>query len=276
MVTSVSFSTDAAPAVDPNAVPLPTGTTAADRPADATPTAPVAGERPANVPEKFWRDGKVDTDALLASYGALETKLGAPKAPAAPAAPVAPAADPKAAAADPATAAAEAAGVDLMGLSNEYAANNKTLSEATYTDLAKKGFDKATVDQYIAGQEALVAQNQNTLFTSAGVKDINEYSQITAWAASALTPAEIAAYNDTMNTGGLEKSKQALTGLVASYKTANGSDPKLITSDGTVSIGGDVYHSKNEMVTDMQDPRYKSDPAFQKKVAQKLQRSSIF
>lgn len=273
MVTSVSFSTDATPAVDPNAAPLPTGTTTADRPADATPTAPVAGERPANVPEKFWRDGKVDTDALLASYGALETKLGAPKAPAAP---VAPAADPKAPAADPATAAAEAAGVNLAGLSDEYAANNKTLSEATYADLAKKGFDKATVDQYIAGQEALAAQNQNTLFASAGVKDINEYSQITAWAATALKPAEIAAYNDTMNNGGLEKSKQALAGLVASYKNANGSDPKLITSDGTVSIGGDVYNSKNEMVTDMQDPRYKSDPAFQKKVADKLRRSSIF
>ena len=38
-----------------------------------TPAAPA--ERPDYVPEKFWKDGKLDAEAALKSYGELETKL---------------------------------------------------------------------------------------------------------------------------------------------------------------------------------------------------------
>ena len=69
--------------------------------------------------------------------------------------------------------------------------------------------------------------------------------------------------------------KMAVTGLHARYTAVEGREPKLI--GGRASKGSsDKFESTAQLVEAMSDPRYSKDPAYQRKVQEKLGRSSIF
>lgn len=278
MVERVEMTSEPTPPVDPNATPAPTSTTEKTPPASQD--APT--DRPAWLPEKFKTP-----EEFAKSYAEMERQRGIDLAEKQKAeadknkSPEQKQANDKAeadkAAADK-TAAEKAAaekGIDLAQLSAEYASNGKKLSDDSYKALEAKGFDKATVDRVIAGQEALQATERASMFSDAGVKDDAEYALITQWAAKNMKPDDVRAYNETVQGADTAKTRQALTGLVAQYRAAVGKDPALITGDGT-SPSNDAYGSREEMIRDMQNPLYKSDPAFRRKVEAKVERSSIF
>ena len=226
---------------------------------------PPAADRPTWLPEKF-----ASAEDMAKAYGELEKKLGggqkvdeeAPKG------------DLKINEKPPeATAekALEGTGIKLEDLSAEYAKDGK-LSEASYETLAKAGIPKATVDDYIAGQEAQAEVLRLSVFNEVGGE--KTYGDMIAWAATNLTPGEIAAYNAATESGSLDQLKLAAAGLHAKFVNANGSDPKLLDAKpGAASA--DVYRSRAEMQADMRDPRYGTDPAFRKDVSDKLSRSNI-
>jgi hypothetical protein len=69
--------------------------------------------------------------------------------------------------------------------------------------------------------------------------------------------------------------KMAVSGLHARYSTTEGREPKLI--GGRAPKGNtDKFESTAQLVAAMSDPRYSNDPAYQRKVQDKLGRSSIF
>lgn len=233
-------------------------------------------DRPEWLPEKFKT-----VEEMAASYKELEGKLGAGTPPVAAVVPPAAAAvvpvtpNPaamKVPAADAAGAAVVAAGLDMAALNAEFASAG-TLSEASMASLAKAGFDQKTVDNYIAGQQALMTQFQAevTAVTPGGAE---KYGDMMAWAKSNLSAAEADAYNAVMTSGSKEQAKLAVAGLGARFTTAIGSEPPL-SGGRTPSAVGDVFESLAEMKVAMSDPRYSTDPAYRSKVAQKLGRSSI-
>lgn len=236
--------------------------------------APVA-ERPAHIPEKFWKDGKVDSDAMAKSYTELEKSKAAPPAPVVQTP------------ADIAVPGVEAA--DRTRYSQELAAGK--LTDASYAELAAKGYSKSAVDAYIKGitqvaapaqpaaepqvnvQEAIIADRQiSEIKASIGGDAV--LAPMLAWAKTGLTLAESKEYEAAVSSGDVAKVKMAVAGLHALYTKEVGTEPKLL-GGRPPSESGDSYASKEEMVADMQNDKYKKDPAERQRVSNKLRRSKI-
>ena len=233
-----------------------------------------ASGRPAWLPEKF----KTAED-MAASYKELEAKQSG-KQTEAPA-PVTPATVPSAAPANPlevpvvavdAAAVVQKAGLDMTALNAEFAAAG-TLSDESYEKLNAVGFDKAVVDNYVAGQHALVQQFQNDVM-SATPGGSEKYGEMIEWAKVNMTEAQIATYNTAVSTGNKDQAKLAVAGLGASFTAAVGSEPRL-QGGRTTGASADVFESMAQMKSAMSDPRYKADPAYRSAVATKLGRSNI-
>lgn len=231
--------------------------------------------KPEWVPEKFWdaEKGEVRTEDLAKSYGELEGKLGSTKKDE-------PTADPNAAKGEPtgdtSQAAAEAQlaskGLNLDEFSQEFAKTGD-LSAESYEKLEKAGFNRAIVDQYIAGQRAIAAQFQGEVKSIAGGEE--GFTKMVQWAAVNASPEEIAAYNKAIDSGDLNQAKLAVTGMYAKFSEANPTEPSLVTGKSTGSAGADVYESIQDYLKDSRNPEYKSNPAFRAKVIAKLGRSNI-
>ena len=228
--------------------------------------------RPEWLPAKF----KTAED-MAASYAALEAKQGG--AQPADVSAVSPAVAPAATPADPlaippadANAVVAQAGLNMNELNTEFATLG-TLSEASYTKLAAVGFDKAAVDNYVAGQQALQTAFQTEVM-SATPGGSEKYAEMVAWAKVNMTEAQITAYNTSVSSGNKDQAKLAVAGLGASFKAAVGSEPSL-TGGRTNGAVADVFESLAQMKVAMSDKRYKSDPAFRSAVQQKLGRSNI-
>lgn len=228
-------------------------------------------DRPDWLPEKFKT-----VEEMAASYKELEAKQSgqAPTNAPAVAPPVAPVVTPT----DPltiapeATAAVAAAGMDMAALNAEFAKDG-TLSEASFAKLAAAGFDRATVDNYVAGQQALAFAFQAEV-KGATPGGSEKYGEMVEWAKANLSPSEINAYNSAMNTSNKDQAKLAVAGLGARFTAAVGSEPNL-QGGRTSASPGDTFESLAQMTAAMADPRYKKDSAYRNAVAQKLSRSSI-
>jgi hypothetical protein len=225
--------------------------------------------RPDWLPAKF-----ATAEDMAASYAALEAKQGGAKPEDVPAVSPAeaPATDLAITPPAEATAAVAKAGLDMNELNTEFATAG-TLSEASYAKLAAVGFDKAAVDNYVAGQQALqTAFQTEVMAVTPGGAD--KYGEMVAWAKVNMTPAQIDAYNASVGSGNKDQAKLAVAGLGASFKAAVGSEPNLQGGrvNGAVS---DVFESLAQMKVAMSDPRYKTDHAYRSVVQQKLGRSNI-
>lgn len=233
-----------------------------------TPT-PETPQRPAWLPEKFESG-----EALAKSYAELEkafhakggTKPAEPPAtpPATPPAPVAgiPTITPEA----PKEPAAAPAGIDMAAIGAEFTTNGG-LSPETYEALAAKGMDKATVDTFIAGQQAIATRLRADIASVAGGEE--QLNAVLAWANQNLSPEAVAAYNAAAATKDVGLVKLALTGIVSQFNAANPKEPTFVKggSNAPPTADGALPWSSNaEMIAAINDPRYAKDPAYRKMV----------
>lgn len=218
-------------------------------------------DRPEWLPEKFK-----SAEDMAKAYSELETKLGAPKPPA-DAPTVAPA---DATEADVEKALAPA-GLNLQDFNAEFAEKGG-LSTESYDKLAKAGYDKTLVDQFIEGQKARATQFEGSIKSEVGGDEA--YEAMVTWAKSNMSPGEIDAYNTAVGTGKADNAKLAALGLKAKYDKANGADPQRLLG-GQASGSADVFESMAQVTAAMKDARYKEDPAYRAKVQAKLGRSNV-
>jgi len=217
---------------------------------------------PEGVPEKFWNaeTGEIDTENLLKSYKELEKGIGdnpeeAPDLEG-----------------DSAEEIIDNAGLDFAVLSEEYAENGELSSEA-YKALSDSGIPKDLVDQYIAGQQSLTDTTTNSMYDSVGGKEA--YGAMLEWASDSMNPAETKTFNNAVTSGDVNQMTLAVKGLEARFKAEATFEPKSPLEGGNPSNNGSTYRSMAELMTDMNDVRYKKDAAFRGDVEQKLGRSSI-
>lgn len=155
-----------------------------------------------------------------------------------------------------------------------------TLEPGDYEQLAEAGFNRDMVDAYLSGLQYKQAQD-----TALSVKEVAsikeslggeaEYNKMIEWAAANLSSDEIEGFNQIINTQPMAAVKMAITGLHARYSAVEGREPKLI--GGRAPKGStDKFESTAQLVAAMSDPKYSTDPAYQRKVQEKLSRSSIF
>lgn len=219
-------------------------------------------DRPQWLPEKFK-----SPEDMAKAYAELEAKLGQPKA-------AEPQAAPNPAAATTADAEKQLAdkGLNLQDFNAEFAQTGE-LSAESYEKLAKAGYDKALVDQFIEGQKARAVQFEAGIKGEVGGDDV--YTDMITWAKANLNPSEIEAYNAAVSSGNPDQAKLAALGLKMKFEKANGSDPQRILGGQNAAATSDTFESVAQLKEAMKDPRYKSDPAYRAKVQQKLGRSNI-
>ena len=225
------------------------------------PSDPPTEDRPEWLPEKFK-----SPEDMAKAYAALESKLGKPADPTPPADPTA--TPPTEQVADELA----TKGLDLSTFSSEFNTKGE-LSAESYDALEKAGYPRNIVDQYIDGQKAQAALYESEVKSIAGGE--KTFSEMVDWAKSNLTPQEIQAYNNAIDSGNREQAKLAVAGIHAKFSAARPSEPSLFTGNTASAQSSDVYESIAQMQKDMANPEYKTDPAFRAKVERKLSRSKI-
>lgn len=171
------------------------------------------------------------------------------------------------------------AGIDFQDMNVRWQQSG-TLESGDYDQLAEAGFNRDMVDAYLSGLQYKATQD-----TALSVKEVAsikeslggeaEYRKMIEWAGENLQPDEVEGFNQIINSQPMAAVKMAITGLHARYSAVEGREPKLI--GGRASKGNsDKFESTAQLVEAMSDPRYSKDPAYQRKIQEKLGRSSIF
>jgi hypothetical protein len=173
----------------------------------------------------------------------------------------------------------EEAGINFQDMNVRWQQTG-TLESGDYDQLAEAGFNRDMVDAYLSGLQYKATQD-----TALSVKEVAsikeslggeaEYSKMIEWAAANLSADEVEGFNQIINTQPMAAVKMAISGLHARYSAVEGREPKLI--GGRAPKGStDKFESTAQLVAAMSDPKYSTDPAYQRKVQEKLSRSSIF
>ena len=99
-----------------------------------------------------------------------------------------------------------------------------------------------------------------------------QYEQMVAWAADALAPDEIAAYDNVVSNGDADSVYWAVQGLRSKYVESNGFEGTQV-SGNKAPRPEPGFRSQAELARAISDPRYRDDPAYRMDVEQKLARS---
>jgi len=211
-----------------------------------------AQDKPSWLPEKFN-----SAEELAKAYGELE-KAYSSKQPTEEAQPVTQ------------QEAEQATGLSLDSYYNEFAENGQ-LSDDSYKKLEASGLPKDLVDSYIEGQTAISDNHVRQIQSVAGGD--GEYEKITTWASENLPEAEVNTFNKVVEKGTVEEAMMAVSGLKARYDNNVGVTPTLI--QGQAAAPQSAFQSTAEIVSAINDPRYKEDSAYRSNVEAKIKRSNV-
>lgn len=145
-----------------------------------------------------------------------------------------------------------------------------SLSPESYKELAKMGYPRSVVDQFIDGQKARMAMEEQQIFSEIGGKD--QYNAMIDWAGKNMKQTEIDAYNRAVESGDMNSAMFAVKGLQARFRAASGAAEPRLMQGGKTAPGG--FESVAQVVAAMSDPRYKIDPAYRAQVERKIANSN--
>lgn len=254
----------------PNSISIPAPADSSTAPVVA-PAATAEGERPEGLPEKFWNAETKTADyaALAKSYVELEKgkpaqtpeeKEAADKAAAAEA-------DPDAAAKAAAEAAA-AEGGQFAEYFTEFAEKGEVSPESREA-LGKLGITSDMVDQYIKGAKADATDAAGEITKEIG--GVERFNTVATWAKDEpAVAAVVAAFNAASKEGRTVEAKLALASLNTAYTKANGKPATARINGAAASSAGIGYASLAEQQADIENPQYRTDPAFRDKVAARI------
>ena len=165
----------------------------------------------------------------------------------------------------------EDAGVDYSALSEEFWGNGD-LSDESYDLLEQAGIPRSIVNSYIDAQLNMAETQRGEVMNEVGGAE--GYEQLTEWASDNLEDGEIDYFNSIMDSNDFQAIQMAVRAVDARRTASEGMEPTRNLS-GSLTGGGGSYESVTQMMNDMQNPAYATDPAFRAKVEAKLSRSDI-
>ena len=118
---------------------------------------------------------------------------------------------------------------------------------------------------------AIADNDVATIHNLVGGKD--NYSKVIEFASQNLSEAEKDAFNSTLDNGSIEQVKFAVQ-AIASRAGINAEQPQQMINGDSVETSSDVFESVAQVTEAMNDRRYETDPAYRKKVAEKIARST--
>jgi hypothetical protein len=235
--------------------------------------------RPDWVPEKFFKDGIIDYKGIATSYGELEKSKSKTV-------------DPKAGEPTPKAESKvedKPISVSVPGIEqarvDAYSAEimkDGKLSDASYAELAGKGYGKATVDVYLAGltRDAAVSQAvTDSQVAATHIKEITDgiggqsaLTEMLTWAKSNLSEADLKVYNDSVSSNDPAKVKMAVNGLHHTFTELHGKSPNYLEGERLQNTPGGVapYESEDAVTKDIATWDYKNNQEFRDKVAARL------
>lgn len=221
--------------------------------------------------------GKFKSQAdLEAAYKALESKLGQPKE------------DPKDSKGTPEDGEGSPLEIpgdpegNLLTELNEHYAEHGSLTDDHYDKLAKAGFTKGEVDQFIqlaqAGAQATAQAAQAAeVELKNSVGGAEKYESMINWAKGNLSDSEIDAYNKAVSSDpGV--AKLAIEGLKARWQSqvGTGSTKGMVSGANTSSqSGARGYESEAEIAQAINDPRFNTSPSYRREVEARMAKTNL-
>jgi hypothetical protein len=147
-----------------------------------------------------------------------------------------------------------------------------TLSDESKDKLEKAGFPRAMVETYLSGLRANQTAYEAQVFEPVGSREA--YKELIGWAGKNLDDAEIDAFNEAINSGNAAKAKLAVAGL-AQRRGSPARPGSLLTGKTGGQDAVKPYASQAEVRSAINDPRYRSDPAYRKQHEARLMASSF-
>ena len=162
----------------------------------------------------------------------------------------------------------------ILKASEEYYSNDNQLSPETLQKLKELPSEKL-VEAYLELQKnappvaakALSEVDAQAIVKSVGGEEI--YGQTLAWASENLSPAEVAAYDNVVNSGNKDAIFFAVQALNQRYKDAVGFEGNQV-SGKAVRNNVKGFRSQAELARAISDPRYRNDPAYRMDIETKL------
>ena len=222
-------------------------------------------ERPAYVPEKFWdsEKGEPRLEEAFGSYAALETKLGGGELPA-----VEPDVDPA-----PSTAPTEGLFTEAKMAEYGAALAGEGLTEAQLADFAAANIPQEIVDRFIGSIETETNAVDDAVVEVMGSRE--KFTEAAEWLRDNGTDAQIATYNDAVNTGSPAAAKAAAENLKALHK-ASTSSPAADRVNGTqsqVQTGPELFQGWGDLTASVKNPLYKTSESYRAKHDARLKAS---
>lgn len=162
----------------------------------------------------------------------------------------------------------------LLKASEEYYSNNNQLTPETVEKLKELPSEKL-IEAYLELQKnapPVAAKPLSDADAAEIVKSVggeSSYNETLAWAAENLTPAEVAAYDNVVNTGNKDAIFFAVQALNQRYKDAVGFEGNQV-SGKSVKNTVKGFRSQAELARAISDPRYRNDPAYRLDIESKL------
>ncbi len=168
---------------------------------------------------------------------------------------------------------------DFITAAEQEFAETGELTPETYEQF-KEMSSEELVDAYMRLQDQQPAAPQSVELSDGEVSSIynsvggeESYEQLTSWAATNLSPEEVAAYDGLVESGNLAAINLALQAINARYTDAMGYEGDML--QGRAAAPREAFRSQAEVVRAMQDPRYDRDPAYRMEVMEKLEYSDL-
>lgn len=217
-------------------------------------------ERESGMPEGYNEDGTEreeliagkfkSQEDLLKAYQELEKKLGQPKEEAPKA--------PEKASEEVSDAPSEPSAIQVSKYEQEFV-DNGTLSDDSYKELEKLGFNKNQVDQYIQGQQVYAENVRNSIYNSVGGQE--EYSAVIQWASENLDSGLIQDYNQAVDSLDQTKILRNLEYMKMKRDQSAPQQARRLEGDSPAS-GIQPYSNKNEWQRDQTNRLYGKDPKY--------------
>jgi hypothetical protein len=165
--------------------------------------------------------------------------------------------------------------VDFLQQANdEYWDNGQELKPETVQKLKELPSDqlveaylKWTKDQPAAPSQPLDDAAAAEIVKTVGGQE--QYNQTLEWAAENLSPDEVAAYDNVINSGNKDAIFFAVQALNQKYRDAVGFEGKTVTGKAPRN-SVKAFRSQAELARAISDPRYRNDPAYRIDVEERL------
>ncbi len=151
-----------------------------------------------------------------------------------------------------------------------------TISEETVQELSKADpseLAKMHLEYRQANQQQTLNDSQVTELKSIAGGD-KEYDAMMGWANDSLEKGEIDMFDQVMDKGDPVSCFFAIQALKYRYNDANGVEGEMLTGKAARNQG-DKFESQAQVIEAMNDSKYDNDPAYRRKVMEKLERSDV-